>query len=520
MNSSTRRVHLIRVTLTPAAIEMHRMLAAYVARLWELAHATGRHDVQLAAMVLSKRAFSSAGSLASSLDRRLAAMSGSLPIAPQPALTFDTDSDPADEAPPPVATIANWAGDEEGALRQVLDAAKRAQRDEDKVRVLRKLFQRVREPIIVFTEYRDTLNGLELAFADLRKTAVLHGGQAPQERRDAIEAFTAGRADLLLATDAGAEGLNLQNRCRLVVNLELPWNPIRLEQRIGRVDRIGQSRTVHAINLVADGTAESTVLAALFRRLERIQASEIEMAACIINRGSLPIRNAEAAVDGCTESVDLKTRARAEAARLRAVRSTLQVQSPLPEGILPVARIRSLDLRSLDHQLQASAIFFVRVRIANGAGRLVEDALLPLAVPASADYGPAKAGHDAQSGRLKRRDVRSRAERLIDRVGPAAIALATRLAHDRARSIDAESAEWVRRAVHREDLLSREGGEEMTPLVQAGLFDNRALANRQSSWQRHRRMADQCGQRSALLEAGATAFLAHDPYIALVLVTC
>ena len=63
---------------------------------------------------------------------------------------------------------------------------------------------------------------------------------------------------LLLATDAAAEGLNLQRRCRLVVNYELPWNPARLEQRIGRVDRIGQQRTVHAITLVARDTAEDS----------------------------------------------------------------------------------------------------------------------------------------------------------------------------------------------------------------------------------------------------------------------
>ena len=123
----------------------------------------------------------------------------------------------------------------------------------------------------------------------LQKTTLLHGGQTPQDRHNAVEAFTAGAADLLLATDAGAEGLNLQSRCRLVVNLELPWNPTRLEQRIGRVDRIGQTRTVHAINLFAEGTAESTVLARLLRRLERIHASEIEIAASVISSAPLPV---------------------------------------------------------------------------------------------------------------------------------------------------------------------------------------------------------------------------------------
>ena len=89
------------------------------------------------------------------------------------------------------------------------------------------------------------------------------------ERAAAVGRFNGGDARVLLATDAAGEGLNLQQRCRLVVNLELPWNPMRLEQRIGRVDRIGQQRTVHAINLLASGTAESGLLLRLARRINQ-----------------------------------------------------------------------------------------------------------------------------------------------------------------------------------------------------------------------------------------------------------
>src|SRR5690606_26610054 len=77
----------------------------------------------------------------------------------------------------------------------------------------------------------------------------------------------------LLATDAASEGLNLHHRCRLVVHFELPWNPARLEQRTGRVDRIGQARTVHEILLVSRDTAERTVLAPLVRRLRAAGAA-------------------------------------------------------------------------------------------------------------------------------------------------------------------------------------------------------------------------------------------------------
>src|SRR5262249_39330722 len=77
---------------------------------------------------------------------------------------------------------------------------------------------------------------------------------------------------VLLATDAAGEGLNLHHNCRIVVNLELPWNPVRLEQRIGRIDRIGQTRRVHAFHLIATGTAEVRVLHRLGSRIARAQA--------------------------------------------------------------------------------------------------------------------------------------------------------------------------------------------------------------------------------------------------------
>ena len=301
-----------------------------------LPESTGRRDIQLVAMVLGKRAFSSAWSLAASVERRLGAISGSLPAPAQWTLPFDLDADPADEAPYPVAPAFDRPDEESLILRQLLDTARRAQVDDRKLSALRRLLRRVQEPVIVFTEYRDTLEALASEVGRLRTTTTLHGGQTPQERREAVNAFTDGAADLLLATDAGAEGLNLQGRCRLVVNLELPWNPIRLEQRIGRVDRIGQTRTVHAINLFAEGTAESTVLAGLLRRLDRMHASEIEIAASVISRAAPPLRNAGATLEGGTETVDLKASARAEAARIKTTRTMRHAPSRADDDLLPV----------------------------------------------------------------------------------------------------------------------------------------------------------------------------------------
>jgi superfamily II DNA/RNA helicase len=102
---------------------------------------------------------------------------------------------------------------------------------------------------------------------------VLHGGQTRDERRATERAFTGGAARILLATDAASEGLNLHRRCRLVIDYELPWTPRRLEQRVGRVDRLGQDRRVHAIHFMAAGTAEADVLGRLAARVEQVRRS-------------------------------------------------------------------------------------------------------------------------------------------------------------------------------------------------------------------------------------------------------
>ena len=121
----------------------------------------------------------------------------------------------------------------------------------------------------VFTEYRDTLARLERRIgATGRSLAMLHGGMDPRQRA-AVAAALDDRALTLLATDAAAEGLNLQHHGRIVIHYELPWNPARLEQRAGRVDRIGQTRRVHEIALVSSTPAERLVLRPLAARARK-----------------------------------------------------------------------------------------------------------------------------------------------------------------------------------------------------------------------------------------------------------
>ncbi|MCZ7570812.1 MAG: helicase-related protein [Ardenticatenaceae bacterium] len=129
-----------------------------------------------------------------------------------------------------------------------------------------------RQKLVIFTEHRDTLAYLERQIGSLlgRPAALvmIHGGMGREERRKAQERFLHDpEVQVLLATDAAGEGINLQ-RAHLMVNYDLPWNPNRLEQRFGRIHRIGQTEVCHLWNLVADETREGDVYRRLLEKLE------------------------------------------------------------------------------------------------------------------------------------------------------------------------------------------------------------------------------------------------------------
>jgi superfamily II DNA or RNA helicase len=129
-----------------------------------------------------------------------------------------------------------------------------------------------RRKLVIFTEHRDTLNYLQDQISKLlgkpEAVVTIHGGMGREERRKSETAFTQNPdVQILIATDAAGEGINLQ-RAHLMVNYDLPWNPNRLEQRFGRIHRIGQTEVCHLWNLVAKSTREGDVYLALLKKLE------------------------------------------------------------------------------------------------------------------------------------------------------------------------------------------------------------------------------------------------------------
>lgn len=133
------------------------------------------------------------------------------------------------------------------------------------------------QKLVIFTEHRDTLTYLQDKVGRLLGRAnavvVIHGGMGREDRLNAQESFKVNpESQVLIATDAAGEGINLQ-RAHLMVNYDLPWNPNRLEQRFGRIHRIGQQEICHLWNLVASETREGDVYHTLLEKLEQARKS-------------------------------------------------------------------------------------------------------------------------------------------------------------------------------------------------------------------------------------------------------
>ncbi|MBT8507418.1 hypothetical protein AZH53_03110 [Methanomicrobiaceae archaeon CYW5] len=133
------------------------------------------------------------------------------------------------------------------------------------------------ERVIIFTEYKNTLDYLVARFRaagiDEPYLQTLYGGASTEHRRGIKNAFNdpASQLRILLATEVASEGLNLQQSCRYVIHQEIPWNPMRLEQRNGRVDRHGQSRDVTIFHFVSDQVEELKFLDFIVKKVDTVR---------------------------------------------------------------------------------------------------------------------------------------------------------------------------------------------------------------------------------------------------------
>jgi superfamily II DNA or RNA helicase len=296
---SNRRSHLLSVAPTAEEDRLLRAVTAYARSIWQ-ARGQSNRAVQLVAITLARRAASSADALRRTLARRLDLLSGVALSHPVQAV-FEWEDGGEDDGDELDQTLACPGLDDGQAERrqigELLGLASLAGGRSSKLRRLRRLLTRIGEPAVVFTEYRDTLGAAVDALAGGFRIGAIHGGLPAPIRQEVIRQFQQGHLDVLVATDTAGEGLNLHQRCRLVINLELPWNPLRLEQRVGRVDRLGQQRRVHAVHLWHRQSIEDTVWRHLERRrrlaghaLESLTPpSDEDVARAVFDDRSLPL---------------------------------------------------------------------------------------------------------------------------------------------------------------------------------------------------------------------------------------
>jgi SNF2 family DNA or RNA helicase len=157
------------------------------------------------------------------------------------------------------------------AIESAIEGAVNLSGATEKVKKLIELLCEAKQPTIVFCRHTSTVDYLcgELLMAGIPYSS-FHGAMPQQERMEAIQAFRDKETMVLVSSESGGEGQNLQF-CNALVNFDLPWNPMQIEQRIGRIHRIGQDRDVFVFNLCYAGTLEEKVLGILESKIRMFE---------------------------------------------------------------------------------------------------------------------------------------------------------------------------------------------------------------------------------------------------------
>ena len=242
------------------------------------AERTQRNAVGFLMVIWQKLAASSSRALLKSLDgRRERLLQGEITGTLSAEAAEDDLSDDL-EASEITRELPGASAHEISRIDRVIELLRRIDIDSKArtfVEKLRELFEEDADgKVIVFTEFRETQDMLvELSAAQGWSAHRFHGQLDPLQKDNAIEAFRVGTGpQILVSTEAGGEGRNFQF-AHILVNYDLPWNPMRVEQRIGRVDRIGQEHPVTIFNFHVRGTIEGRILDVLEQRIRLFEES-------------------------------------------------------------------------------------------------------------------------------------------------------------------------------------------------------------------------------------------------------
>ncbi|MEK6573637.1 MAG: helicase-related protein, partial [Chloroflexota bacterium] len=295
-----RHTKTLGYELTPEELDLYIAVTRYVRSRRKEAKAWKNRNVELTLMVMQRRLASSIYAITRTLQNRLHALDEVLrilrtpsPVAEKKRLLRGSDEDlPDDIAQYEDLDEAERDAVDKRIFRQVLsDDPAEVEKERQEVSALLQLaeslknhpeakfaellkvldtsgvIRREKEKLLIFTEHKDTLDNLAGRLRNRGySVATIHGGMDVEARKQAQREFFS-RAEIMIATEAAGEGINLQF-CRYLINWDIPWNPNRLEQRMGRVHRYGQTGDVWVYNLVAINTREGSVLEKVLKKMD------------------------------------------------------------------------------------------------------------------------------------------------------------------------------------------------------------------------------------------------------------
>ena len=296
IRSTMPTVKTIEFDLSPAELDLYEAVTDYVRRHFTQAARSSNNRIAFTMMLLQRRLSSSLEAIHLSLERRLqklveliAATLEERERLQEEIRSFDPDQY-EEETPESQSELEEKAelafeqvsieelGRERQELEQLLgkSASIRNHSVERKYQELEETIfgenglLNKGEKILIFTEARDTLLYLERRLLErVPEVAKIEGCFSMEQRREQVDLFRS-HCPIMLATDAGGESINLQF-CNQMVNYDIPWNPNKLEQRMGRIHRIGQKNEVFVFNLVARNTREGDVMRTLLKKIEQMR---------------------------------------------------------------------------------------------------------------------------------------------------------------------------------------------------------------------------------------------------------
>jgi len=232
-----RKAHLAKIVLSPGERKLYEEVTAFIRSRYPHLDRKQASINRLALMILQKEVGSSSFAAASTLSR----------LSESEQFTFE----------------------EREQLARLKDIAYRVTSHEKGAKLL-EFLNKFEDKVVTFTQYLPTLRYLdELLIREGISHVTFHGGMDPWTKEQSIRAFKADKR-VLLSTEAGGEGRNLQFANKLV-NYDLPWNPLRLEQRIGRIHRVGQEKEVHVVSFWTDDTIDEYILELLDKKINMFE---------------------------------------------------------------------------------------------------------------------------------------------------------------------------------------------------------------------------------------------------------